>query len=451
MVQIPTIAIVGRPNVGKSTLFNRLVGGRRAIVEATPGVTRDRNYGTVEWRGRSFLLVDTGGFEPKTPSRIAQQVALQAQLAMEEAELILFLVDAREGLTPLDEEIALLLRKKAEKPVMLVANKVDTAVRASETVEFYRLGFSEVLPVSAEHGTGVGELLDRVLALVPPAEKTPAAVEGVTIAVIGRPNVGKSSLVNRILGEPRVIVNPDPGTTRDPIDTPFTYQGQRYVLVDTAGIRSKSRMSHRVEYYSILRAVKAVERSDVALILLDAVTGVVRQDARIAGIAIQAGCASILVVNKWDLVEKRAGGADEHLRRIREELGHLDYAPVLFVSALTGQRVFKIFPVVERVLKERDRRIPPDELDRFIGEAVAAHPPSSVQGRPITIWSATQLASRPPTFGLFVNDPRGIPPSYVRYLVNRLRKAYGLEGNPIRLHVRRGRPFRRKSPHAPGD
>jgi GTP-binding protein len=451
MAPLATIAIVGRPNVGKSTLFNRLVGRRHAIVEATPGVTRDRNYGTVEWRGRSFLLVDTGGFEPKTPSRLARQVALQAQLAMEEADLILFLVDAGEGLTPVDEEIALLLRKKAEKPVMLVANKVDTPARTSETVEFYRLGFSEVLPISAEHGTGVGELLDRVLALVPRKERTPAAAEGVRVAVIGRPNVGKSLLANRILGEPRVVVSPEPGTTRDAVDTPFTYQGQRYVLVDTAGIRSQSRMSHRIEYYSILRAIKAVERSDVALILLDAATGVVRQDARIGGIAAQAGCASILVVNKWDLVGKRAGAANEYLRRIREELRHLDYAPVLFVSALTGQRVFKIFPVVERVLKERDRRIPPDELERFIGEAVAAHPPSSRVGRPITIWSATQVGSRPPTFGLFVNEPKGISPSYVRYLVNRLRTAYGFEGNPIRLSFRGGRPFRRKSPHAAGD
>ncbi len=451
MKELATIAIVGRPNVGKSTLFNRMVGGRRAIVEATPGVTRDRNYGTVEWGGRSFLLVDTGGYEPKTPTRITQQVAEQARLAMHDADLILFLVDAREGLTPGDQEIAVLLREQAKKPVILVANKVDTAAQVSQTVEFYRLGFSEVLPVSAEHGTGVGELLDRVLGLVPPAEKTLAAVEGVTIAVVGRPNVGKSSLVNRILGEPRVIVNPDPGTTRDAIDTPFTYQGQRYVLVDTAGIRAQSRVGYRLEYYTVLRAIKSVERCDVALILLDGTTEVVRQDARIAGIAHEAGCASILVVNKWDLAEKGARAGDQYLRHVREKLRHLDYAPVLFVSALTGQRVFKIFALVERVLKERERRIPLDELDRFIGEAVAAHPPSSTRGRPITIRHATQLGSRPPTFGLFVNDPKAVPPSYARYLVNRLRTAYGFEGNPIRLHFRRGRPFRRESPHAPGD
>lgn len=440
MSKLVTVAIVGRPNVGKSTLFNRLVGGRRAIVEATPGVTRDRNYGTVEWRGRSFLLVDTGGFEPKTPTPIAGQVVEQANLAMEEADLILFLVDTREGLTPLDEEIVLLLRHKTETQVILVANKVDTAKRVSHATEFYRTGFSEVVLISAEHGIGVGELLDQMLGLLPPPGEKQAPCEAVTIAVVGRPNVGKSSLVNRILGEPRVIVSPDPGTTRDAIDTPFTHQGSEYILVDTAGIRSKSGISYRFEYYSVLRAMKSVERCDVALILLDATTDVVRQDARIASIAHEAGCASILVVNKWDLVEKSVGGADARLRRVRGKLGHLDYAPVVFVSALTGQRVFKIFGVVERVLKERDRRIPSGKINRFIDKVVTEHPPASPKGRQVKIRYATQLDCRPPTFGLYVNDPKSISPSYTRYLVNRIRDTYGFEGNPIRVRFRGGRP-----------
>ncbi len=451
MRKLVTIAIVGRPNVGKSTLFNRLIGRRRAIVEATPGVTRDRNYGTVEWRGRSFLLVDTGGFEPKAPTPITRRVVQQAQLAMEDADLILFLVDAREGLTPLDEEVALLLREKTKKPVLLVANKVDVAAKTFHIGEFYRLGFSEVLSVSAEHGTGVGELLDHLLDFLPPAEKVDAVPAAVTIAVVGRPNVGKSSLVNRILGESRVIVTPEPGTTRDAIDTPFAYQGQRYVLVDTAGIRSKSRMTHRLEYYSVLRAIKSVQRCDVAFILLDASTGVVRQDARIAGIAYEAGCASILVVNKWDLVEKQAGTAHQHVRQIREKLRHLDYAPVVFISALTGQRVFKIFGLVERVLKERDRSIPPQELNHFIDELVAVHPPPSTRGRQIKIGTATQRRGWPPTFDLLVSAPHSIPTSYVRYLINRLRATYGFEGNPIRLRLRGRRSLREQGQHASGD
>lgn len=439
MRSLVTVAIVGRPNVGKSTLFNRLVGGRRAIVEATPGVTRDRNYGTVEWRGRPFLLVDTGGFEPTKATPIAERVVQQAHLAMDDADVILFLVDAREGLTALDEEIAILLRQKTEKQVLLVANKVDTEKKVSDAADFYRLGFSEVVPISAEHGTGVGELLDQLLTLLPPPAEEQAPLDAVTIAVVGRPNVGKSSLVNRILGESRVIVSPDPGTTRDAIDTPFTYQGQRYVLVDTAGIRSKSRITHRFEYYSVLRAIKSVERCDVALLLLDATTDVVRQDARIAGITHEAGCASILVVNKWDLVEKEARMADRYVLRLREKLGHLDYAPVLFVSALTGQRVFKIFGGVERVLKERDHRIPSKELNRFVDRIVTEHPPPSPKGRQVKIHYATQLRCRPPTFSLVTNAPKSISPSYARYLVNRFRETYGFEGNPIRLRFRGGR------------
>ncbi|MFQ5802117.1 MAG: ribosome biogenesis GTPase Der [Candidatus Methylomirabilales bacterium] len=447
MKRLATVAIVGRPNVGKSTLFNRLVGGRRAIVEATPGVTRDRNFGTAQWRGRSFLLVDTGGFEPSTPTPLTRQVVEQAQLAMEHADLIVFLVDAQAGLTPLDEEIALLLRQMVQKQIILVTNKVDTPAKTSHVAEFYRLGFSEVLPVSAEHGTGVGDLLDHLLGFLPPSEEGEMVSDAVTIAVVGRPNVGKSSLVNRILGESRVIVSPDPGTTRDAIDTPFTYQGRQYVLIDTAGIRAKGRKAYPLEYYSILRAIKSVERCDVALMLLDATSSVVHQDARIAGDALEAGCALVLVVNKWDLVEKEVGAADQHLRRIRGQLRHVDYAPVLFVSALTGQRIFKIFALVERVLKERDRRIPSGELNRFMRHVLEEYPPPSAKGRQIQIRYATHVSRKPPTFVLFVNDPDGVSTSYERYLVNRIRRTYGFDGNPIRIrfrsdHRRRGQRVR---------
>jgi GTPase len=445
----PVIAIVGRPNVGKSTLFNRLVGGRRAIVEATPGVTRDRNYGTVEWRGRAVTVVDTGGLEAPTATPLTEDVVAQAERAIREADLVLFLVDAREGLTPLDEEIARGLRQQTERRVVLVVNKLDMPGHTAHAVEFHRLGFSDLFPVSAEHGIGVGDLLDRVISLFPSSATAAATPEGVTIAVVGRPNVGKSSLINRVLGEPRVVVSPDPGTTRDAIDTFFTYQGQRYVLVDTAGIRGKSQVSHRLEYYSVLRAVQSVKRCDVALVLLDATAGVVRQDARIAGIAQEAGCGAIVVVNKWDLAEKGAGVADRHLQRIRERLGHLDYAPVLFVSARTGQRLFKIFPVVDRILKERDRRLAPEEVQRVIGEAVAAHPPPSARGRLVRIRDVVQLGGRPPTFAIFVNEPKGIAPAYARYLENRLRAHAGFEGNPIRLRFHRGRPFGRRG-HASG-
>jgi len=451
MKRLATVAIVGRPNVGKSTLFNRLVGGRRAIVAATPGVTRDRNYGTVEWRGQSFLLVDTGGFEPATSTPLTQQVVEQAQLAMEHADLIVFLVDAQDGLTPLDEEIALLLRQMLQKYIVLVTNKVDPPMKTSLVAEFYRLGFSEVLPVSAEHGTGVGDLLDHLLGFLPPSEEAQVISDAVTIAVVGRPNVGKSSLVNRILGESRVIVSPDPGTTRDAIDTPFTYQGRQYVLIDTAGIRPKGRKGYPLEYYSVLRAIKSVERCDVALILLDATSGVVQQDARIAGYAIEAGCALILLVNKWDLVEKEAQAADQHLRRIREQLRHVGYAPVLFISALTGQRIFKIFALIERVMKEQDRRIPSGELNRFIRHVVEEYPPPSAKGRQILIRYATHVSRKPPTFVLFVNDPDGVSASYERYLVNQLRSTYGFEGNPIRIRFRGEQRRRGRGVRAPGD
>ncbi len=449
MAELPTVAILGRPNVGKSTLFNRLVGRRLAIVDDTPGVTRDRNYGKAEWRDRHFLVIDTGGFEPESRISMSRQVTEQARLAVEEADLILLVVDAQTGLHPMDQEIARLLRHETDKPLLLIVNKVDTAHKAIHAAEFSRLGFAEAVLASAEHGRGIGDLLDRILQLLPPRQGREAEdTQAITIAVVGRPNVGKSSLVNRILGEPRVIVSPEPGTTRDAIDTPFAFQGQPYVLVDTAGIRAKSRVAYRVERYSILRAVKSLERCDVALIVLDATGGVVHQDARIAGYAAEAGCASILIVNKWDLIGKDVRAADQYLRSIREKLPYLNYAPVIFVSALTGQRVLKIFSLVERVMEERQRRIPTGELSRVIAEAVAAYPPPPSRGREVKIRHATQVSSQPPTFALVVSNSTGIPFSYERYLINRLREAYGFEGSPIRL---RFREHRRDRPSLSGE
>lgn len=450
MAEIPTIAVLGRPNVGKSTLFNRLVGRRVAIVDDTPGVTRDRNYARVEWRGRSFLVIDTGGFEPESRVPMSRQVAEQARLAVEEADLILLVVDAQEGLHPVDQEIARLLRQEADKRVLLIANKVDSSPKVLDAAEFYRLGLAEVFPVSAEQGTGIGDLLDRILQLLPSRHEPEEDSRAITIAVVGRPNVGKSSLVNRILGESRVIVDPEPGTTRDAIDTPFIFQGQSYVLVDTAGIRAKSRVAYRVEKYSMLRAVKSLERCDVALVVIDATAGVVHQDAWIAGYATERGCASILVGNKWDLVEKDTRTADQHLQNIREKLPSLDYAPIIFVSALTGQRVLKIFSLVERVVKEGQRRIPSDELNRFLVEVMVKHPPPSSKGREVKLQYATQVSSRPPIFTLYLSNPKGIHFSYERYLINRLREAYGFEGNPIRLRFRerrRDRPSFSKEVH----
>lgn len=430
----PIVAILGRPNVGKSTLFNRLVGERKAIVHEEPGATRDRIYGTVSWRGRQFTFVDTGGFEPKAKEGIIAAVKHQAELALEEASLILFLVDAREGLTPADEEIATLLRRKATKPVFLVVNKVDRPNQIGSTSEFYRLGFEEVFPISAEHGLGIGELMDFIAASLPLSEEEEE--RAVTVAVIGRPNVGKSSLVNRILGEERVIVDEAPGTTRDAVDTLFVYESKRYLLIDTAGIRAKGKIDRDLERYSVLRAIRSVKRADVALVILDAQEGVTVQDAKIGGIAHKAGCGVILVVNKWDLVD---GDADQFAQAIRERLKYLDYAPMAFVSAKTGLRVMELLKLVDLVQKEREKRIPTSELNEFLKAAVGKYPPPPHRGKPVKIRFVTQVKGSPPTFVFFVNDQEGIPFSYERYLMNQLRQAYGFQGTPLQLIFRERR------------
>lgn len=447
-MSVPIIAIVGRPNVGKSTLFNRLLRGRRAIVDDTPGVTRDRLYGEFDWRGRRFILVDTGGFEPDAIGIMAL-VRAQAEQAVAEADAILLLVDGKEGLTPADAEVAGLLRKAAQCPILLVVNKVDTAGQEALTAEFHRLGFSLVFPVSAEQGQGIGELLDAVTSKVPvripsrdgtdsfgEAESPPQEPGAVTVAVIGRPNVGKSSLVNQILGAERVVVSPEPGTTRDAVDTRFSYRGRDYILVDTAGIRAKGRIGRSVERYGVSRALAAVRRADVALILLDGVEGAAAQDTKIAGEAHEAGCASILVVNKWD---RRSGERDAEARyrlALQEKFKYLAYAPIAFVSALTGDRVMHLFRLIDAVAAERERRIPTPELNAVIQEAVTRRPPPAERGRPVRLRYATQVGVKPPTLLCFATAAHGLHFSYLRYLENCLRQAYGFRGTPIRLVIR---------------
>ena len=431
----PIIAIVGRPNVGKSTLFNRLLGGRRAIVDDLPGVTRDRLYGEFEWRGRRFVLVDTGGLDPAGTGIIAQ-VRAQAEQAVAEADAILFLADGKEGLTPADAEVARLLRHGASRPILLVVNKIDAVSQTALAADFYRLGFDPVHPISAEQGQGIGDLLDAVTSVIPDTGEAAEDSGAVTVAVVGRPNVGKSSLVNRILGTERVVVSAEPGTTRDAIDTRFSYQGRDYVLVDTAGIRAKGRLGRSVERYSVSRALAAVRRADVVLILVDGVEGVTDQDTKIGGEAHEAGCASILVVNKWDCRAGQPDAADEFRVALQEQFKYLAYAPVAFVSALSGLRVMSLFRLIDSAAAERARRIPTAELNAAFETAVSRRPPPADRGRAVRIRYATQTGIKPPTFVLFTTAAGKIHFSYLRYLENCLRDTYGFRGTPIRLAIR---------------
>ena len=433
-MSVPIVAIVGRPNVGKSTLFNRLVGGRRAIVDDMPGVTRDRLYGECEWRGRQIVLVDTGGFEPD-PTGIMVQVRAQAEHAVAEADVIVFLVDAREGLSPPDVEVAGLLRRAATKPILLAVNKVDSASQESLAADFHRLGFDPLFPVSAEQGQGIGELLDAVVARLPDAPPAEPLSGAITVAIVGRPNVGKSSLLNCILGAERVVVSPEPGTTRDAIDTRFSYEGREFVLVDTAGIRAKGRLGRSVERYSVSRALAAIRRADVALILLDGAEGVTVQDTKIGGEAHAAGCATILVVNKWDLRAGQREAVGEFGGDLRDKFKYLDYAPVTFVSAQSGLRVMDLFPKIDEVAAARAFRVPTPELNAVMREAVTRRPPAAERGRPVRIRYATQVAIKPPTFLLFATAS-DLHFSYQRYLENCLRRAFGFPGTPIRVSVR---------------
>lgn len=430
----PIVAIVGRPNVGKSTLFNRIVGARIAIVEDMPGVTRDRLYQDAEWQGHEFTLVDTGGLD-FAEDIITAQIRKQAELAIKEADVILFVVDAREGLTAVDEEVAKTLRR-TDKPVLLVANKVEHFDKIPY-YEFYQVGLGEPIPVSAAEGLNTGDLLDELVTLLPRLEEDPYPPDTVRIAVIGRPNVGKSSLVNAILGEERVIVSNIPGTTRDAIDSPFERNGKNYVIVDTAGMRRRNRIDLPTERYSVVRALRAVDRCDVVLMVFDATEGVAEQDKKIVGYAHDKGKAVILVVNKWDLIEKDNKTMNKFEKKMREELGFLNYAPTLYISALTKQRLPKVLEMVDYVADEANKRVPTADLNNLIREATQATPPPGDKHRKLKIFYATQGGVKPPTFILFVNEPELMHFSYQRYLENKIRDAYGFEGTPVRFFLRR--------------
>jgi len=436
MTPKPIVALVGRPNVGKSTLFNRLVGERLAIVEEVPGTTRDRLYADAQWAGTSFTVVDTGGLVLGDSDDLTAQVRAQAQLAMHEADVIVFLTDVKEGLTPGDRDIAELLRR-TERPVFLAVNKADTPQRRLEALEFWELGLGQPHPISALHGIGTGDLLDRVVASFPRQQE-----EGVDelvrpgIAIVGRPNVGKSSLLNRLLGEERVIVSEVPGTTRDAIDTLLEWEGKPLVLIDTAGIRRRGRIEQGIEKYGVMRALRAIQRCDVALLLLDATEGVTAQDAHIGGYILEAGKSIVVLVNKWDLVQKTPHTMTEYTERVRAALRFLSYVPVLFISAKTGQRVDQVIPTALAVQAARHLRVPTSELNQLVQEATARHAPPSKAGKRLRFYYATQPSTDPPTFVFFVNDTRLVHFSYQRYLENRIRERYGFLGTPLRLAFR---------------
>ncbi|HHY59154.1 MAG TPA: ribosome biogenesis GTPase Der [Clostridia bacterium] len=433
MSQQPIVAIVGRPNVGKSTLFNRIVGERIAIVDDTPGVTRDRLYQQAEWLGRSFTLVDTGGITDfSADGTIEKQMRYQAQLAIQEADLIIFVVDFRTGLTPDDWLVADILRRTA-KPIILAVNKVENFADTSSLAEFYALGLGDPVPVSAAHGMNIGDLLDLVINHLPQVSATPEDEDAIRVAVIGRPNVGKSSLVNYILGEPRAIVSDIPGTTRDAIDSEVWVDGRKYIFIDTAGIRRRARISEATEKYSVLRAIRAVERCHVALIMIDAQEGVTEQDKRIAGLPHEAGKASILVVNKWDLVKKDSKTMQKFDQALREQLSFMAYAPSVYVSALSGQRIHKLLELINLVDEEAVKRIPTRMLNQYLEEVTTLSPPPSDKGQAVKLSYITQAGVRPPTFVIFTNRPEQVHFSYQRYLENKFRQAFGFEGSPIRF------------------
>ncbi|MGQ9501077.1 MAG: ribosome biogenesis GTPase Der [Anaerolineae bacterium] len=464
----PIVALVGRPNVGKSTLFNRLVGRRIAIVEDLPGTTRDRLYASAEWGGVSFLVVDTGGLttvemdQGKVAQRsrgvrknkgappigqtagvesglFLEEMRRQAYVAIDEADVVVFLVDAEAGITSDDQEIANVLRR-SRKPVLLVANKADSARRSADAVEFYALGLGEPIAVSALHGLGIGDLLERIVEVLTPCgvpvEERAIQEEYPQIAIVGRPNVGKSSLLNRLLGEERIIVSEIPGTTRDAIDTLLHFDGQPVILIDTAGIRRRGKIEPGVEKHSVLRTMKAINRADVCLLVLDARDRVTAQDQHIAGYILEEVKSAIVVVNKWDMVDKDTYTMREYTQQIRSALGFMNYVPVLFVSALTGQRVHQVLEVALQVWRERRHRISTGELNQLVQDAVARHPPKSRSGRQLRFYYATQAEVDPPTFVFFVNDPELVHFTYKRYLENRIRELYHFTGTPLRLVFR---------------
>ncbi|MED3646724.1 ribosome biogenesis GTPase Der [Halalkalibacterium halodurans] len=431
----PVIAIVGRPNVGKSTIFNRIVGERVAIVEDRPGVTRDRIYSHGEWLNREFNVIDTGGIEIGEEPLLVQMRA-QAELAIKEADVIIFIVNGREGVTAADQEVAKLLFR-SKKPVVLGVNKIDHPDMQEELYEFYSLGIGDPIPISGAHGLGLGDLLDACVEHFPEDEGDDYDEDTIRISLIGRPNVGKSSLVNAMLGEERVIVSNIPGTTRDAIDTPFSRDDQEYVLIDTAGMRKRGKVYESTEKYSVLRSLKAIERSDVVLVVLNGEEGIIEQDKKIAGYAHEAGRAIIIVVNKWDAVEKDDKTLHRFQQKIRDEFQFLDYAPVLFVSAKTKQRLQHVLPAVKKVSENHNLRVPTHVLNDLVMDAVAMNPTPTDHGKRLKINYVTQVTVGPPTFVFFVNDPELMHFSYARFLENRLRDTFEFEGTPIKIIARK--------------
>ena len=431
----PIVAVVGRPNVGKSTLFNRIVGRRVAIVEDTPGVTRDRIYAEAEWRGIRFDLIDTGGIEPDSKDIILSQMREQAQIAIDMADVILFIVDGKDGLTSADEEVAGMLRRTGKKVILLV-NKIDNPANMPDNFyDFYELGIGEPIPISAANMLNLGDVLDEVVSALP--ETDSEEEESTRIAVIGKPNVGKSSLINALLNENRVIVSPIAGTTRDAIDTPFTWNDENYILIDTAGIRRKSKVNEDIEKFSVLRAVASVERCDVCLLMIDASEGLTEQDKKIAGVAHEAGKGIVVVVNKWDLIEKETNTMRDFKRKLEAELLFMSYAPIIFISALTKQRLPQVMETAKYVAENRAMRISTGQLNSLIADAVVMNQPPSDKGKRLKIYYATQVGVKPPLFSFSINDRELMHFSYKRYIENKLREAFGFEGVPIKILARK--------------
>ncbi len=431
-----TVAVVGRPNVGKSTFFNKIAGQRISIVEDTPGVTRDRIYCDVEWNGKQMLFIDTGGIEPTTENNLLRQMRDQAMLAIASADVIIFMTELSVGVTAADREIASML-KKSRKPIIVAVNKVDTIGEVpAGFYEFYELGFEEVIPVSSVHGTGTGDILDKVLEFLPDDIEDEEDKESIRVAVIGKPNAGKSSIINRFTGEERVIVSDMAGTTRDAIDTPVENKYGKYIFVDTAGIRRSAKVEDRIEKFSVIRANSAVEKADVCLVLVDANEGVTAQDERIAGLAHNAGKASIIVINKWDSLEKDNSTVNDFKKEVYTALGYMRYAPTAFVSALTGQRVEKLYPMINEIYANANRRITTGLLNDFLADVTARVQPPSDKGRRLKVYYMTQTGVCPPTFVLFCNDAELFHFSYQRYIENCLRDAFDFSGTPIRLVIK---------------
>lgn len=432
----PVVAIVGRPNVGKSTLFNYIIGERKSIIEDTPGVTRDRIYAMTEWRNREFIIIDTGGIEPFSDDRILKHMRIQAQIAIDTADVIIFLVDVKEGLLATDHDVYDMLRK-TNKPVILVINKVDNiGAPPNEVYDFYNLAAGEYITISSSHGLGIGELLDAVYDHFPEETDEEDDKQSIKVSVIGKPNVGKSSLINKILGEERLIVTDIPGTTRDAVDTYIRKPEGEFIFIDTAGVRKKSKINDSIEHYSIIRSFSAVDKSDVCILLIDAEENVTEQDTKIAGYAHEQGKAIIVAVNKWDVVEKQTGTLENYRKDVYSKLAFMTYAPVVFISALTGQRINTLFKLIVEVNEEAGKRISTGLLNNVINDAVAMVQPPSDKGKRLKIYYITQVGTKPPSFVLFVNEKKLMHYSYLRYIENQLRKTFGFKGTPIVMVVR---------------